>query len=87
MKGGLMPGTNHPKNTGILRRQVFYGYRRSGRCSQRGQEIPPNQSLDTPGVGIKENHGRLMIGQAPRLIFGPIPAGLQSQCETLAIEP
>ena len=88
LEGRLVSRPDHADHPGVLSCEMADRHRGGGGGAQRGQQIAPDHGLCPAGIGIEEEHGGLVVDEAPLFeIVGPVAAGLQPQCQAGAVEP
>ena len=86
LEGRLVAGADDAQHARILAGQLRDGNGRSGAGPDRCQVIAGDQRLQLSGIGVEQENRRLVPGQAPVGIAGPVAAGFDAQDEPRPVE-
>ncbi len=86
LEGRLVAGADHAEDLGVGAGEVLDRDRRGGGGAERREEVAADDGFHLSGVGIEEEDRGLVVGEALRVVAGPVAAGLEAEIEAGAVE-
>jgi hypothetical protein len=83
----LVAGADHAEHLRVLARQMLDRHRRGRRGAQRGQVDCRRPWPSPAGVGVEQEHRRLVVGQALVHVAGPVAAGFEPSARPARSKP